>query len=201
MGGRWPRSPVEVSGDRGRLKTSKSSSESKTSTFSSSSLIVGWDGIAFSSIAHWDGNAIFGPEDNVAEYYQQQAEMLEGFNEMDELTERGSLPRMSKEVRDKLARSETLAIRISNIANMFLFAAKVYASVRTGSLAMIASTLDSLLDLLSGFILWFTAFSRKTPNPYQYPIEKRRMQPLVGENRHLPLIFKLCSKCSCFETI
>ena len=37
-----------------------------------------------------------GPEDNVAEYYQQQAEMLEGFNEMDELTERGSLHRMSK---------------------------------------------------------------------------------------------------------
>nr|POE85367.1 metal tolerance protein 5 [Quercus suber] len=91
-----------------------------------------------------------GPKDNVAEYYQQQAEMLEGFNEMDELTERGSLPRMSKEVRDKLARSETSAIRISNIASMFLFAAKVYASVRSGSLAIITSTLmDSLLDLLS----------------------------------------------------
>ncbi|XP_050250334.1 metal tolerance protein 11 [Quercus robur] len=121
---------------------------------------------------------VLGPEDNVAEYYQQQAEMLESFNEMDKLTEHGSLPRMSKEEKDKLARSETFAIRISNIANMFLFAAKVYASVRSGSLAIIASTLDSLLDLLSGFILWFTAFSMKTPNPYQYPIGKRRMQPL-----------------------
>ena len=29
-----------------------------------------------------------GPEDNVAEYYQQQVEMLEGFNEMDALAER-----------------------------------------------------------------------------------------------------------------
>jgi len=37
-----------------------------------------------------------GPEDNVAEYYQQQAEMLEGFTAMDELTEHGSLPSMSK---------------------------------------------------------------------------------------------------------
>lgn len=37
-----------------------------------------------------------GPEDNVAEYYQQQAEMLEGFNEMDELTKHGCLPKMSK---------------------------------------------------------------------------------------------------------
>ncbi|XWS66062.1 hypothetical protein CRYUN_Cryun05aG0168100 [Craigia yunnanensis] len=118
------------------------------------------------------------PEDNVAEYYQQQVEMLEGFNEMDALAERGFIPGMSKEEREKLARSETLAIRISNIANMVLFAAKVYASVRSGSLAIIASTLDSLLDLLSGFILWFTAFSMSTPNPYQYPIGKKRMQPL-----------------------
>ncbi|XVF75417.1 hypothetical protein PTKIN_Ptkin13bG0187000 [Pterospermum kingtungense] len=119
-----------------------------------------------------------GPEDNVAEYYQQQVEMLEGFNEMDALAERGFIPGMSKEEQEKLARSEALAIRISNIANMLLFAAKVYASVRSGSLAIIASTLDSLLDLLSGFILWFTAFSMSTPNPYQYPIGKKRMQPL-----------------------
>ncbi|XP_047325837.1 metal tolerance protein 11 isoform X2 [Impatiens glandulifera] len=119
-----------------------------------------------------------GPEDNVAEYYQQQVEMLEGFNEMDALAERGFVPGMSKEEKEKLARSEALAIQISNVANMILFAAKVYASIRSGSLAIVASTLDSLLDLLSGFILWFTAFSMQTPNPYQYPIGKKRMQPL-----------------------
>ncbi|KAM3404569.1 hypothetical protein ACQJBY_007583 [Aegilops geniculata] len=119
-----------------------------------------------------------GPGDVVAEYYQQQLEMLEGFNEMDTLTDHGCLPGISKEEREKIARSETLAIRLSNIANMVLFAAKVYASIRSVSLAIIASTLDSLLDLLSGFILWFTAFSMQTPNPYRYPIGKRRMQPL-----------------------
>ncbi|PHT48878.1 Metal tolerance protein 11 [Capsicum baccatum] len=121
---------------------------------------------------------VLSQEDNIAVYYQQQVEMLEGFNEMDALADRGFVPGMSKEEREKLARSETTAIRISNIANMILFAAKVYASVKSGSLAIIASTLDSLLDLLSGFILWFTAFSMQTPNPYQYPIGKKRMQPL-----------------------
>lgn len=125
-----------------------------------------------------DCYGVLGQEDNIAEYYQQQVEVLEGFTEMDALAERGFIPGMSKEERDKLAKSETFAIRISNIANMVLFAAKVYASVRSGSLAIIASTLDSLLDLLSGFILWFTAFSMQTPNPYQYPIGKKRMQPL-----------------------
>ncbi|KAM7492090.1 hypothetical protein LguiA_035011 [Lonicera macranthoides] len=121
---------------------------------------------------------VSGPEDDVAEYYQQQVQMLEGFNEMDALAERGFLPGLSKEERESLARSETFAIRISNVANMILFAAKVYASIKSGSLAIIASTLDSLLDLLSGFILWFTAFSMQTPNPYRYPIGKKRMQPL-----------------------
>ncbi|KAK4279456.1 hypothetical protein QN277_011238 [Acacia crassicarpa] len=119
-----------------------------------------------------------GPENNVAEYYQQQVEVLEGFNEMDALAERGFVPEMSKEDREHLARSETFAIRLSNIANMVLFAAKVLACVKSGSLAIMASTLDSLLDLLSGFILWFTSFSMQTPNPYQYPIGKKRMQPL-----------------------
>ncbi|XP_021739620.1 metal tolerance protein 11-like isoform X1 [Chenopodium quinoa] len=121
---------------------------------------------------------VSGPEDDIAEYYQQQVEMLEGFSEMDALAERGFVPGMSQEERESLARSETFAIRISNIANMILFIAKVYASIKSGSLAIIASTLDSLLDLLSGFILWFTAFSMSTPNPYQYPIGKKRMQPL-----------------------
>ncbi|XP_019702020.1 metal tolerance protein 5 isoform X2 [Elaeis guineensis] len=104
--------------------------------------------------------------------------MLEGFNEMDALADHGFLPGMSKEEHERVARGEKRAIHISNIANMILFAAKVYASIRSGSLAIIASTLDSLLDLLSGFILWFTALSMQTANPYQYPIGKRRMQPL-----------------------
>ncbi|KAK4753353.1 hypothetical protein SAY87_022151 [Trapa incisa] len=45
-------------------------------------------------------------------------------------------------------------------------------------MAVIASTLDSFLDLLSGFILWFTANAMRKPNHYHYPIGKRRMQPV-----------------------
>ncbi|KAI3934095.1 hypothetical protein MKW92_025587 [Papaver armeniacum] len=121
---------------------------------------------------------VLAPEDVVATYYQQQVQMLDGFTEMDALTDRDFLPGMTKEEQENLAKSENLAIRISNIANMLLFAGKVFASVQSGSLSIIASTLDSLLDLLSGFILWFTSFSMQTPNPYRYPIGKKRMQPL-----------------------
>ena len=79
----------------------------------------------------------------------------------------------------QLEKSERLAIYVSNVANLVLFVAKVYASIESKSLAIIASTLDSLLDLLSGFILWFTTHAMKTPNQFHYPIGKKRMQPVV----------------------
>lgn len=78
-----------------------------------------------------------------------------------------------------MAKSERFAINLSNIINLILFVTKVVASAESVSMAVIASTLDSLLDLLSGFILWFTAHAMKKPNKYSYPIGKRRMQPVV----------------------
>ncbi|GKV29475.1 hypothetical protein SLEP1_g38404 [Rubroshorea leprosula] len=115
----------------------------------------------------------------VSEYYKKQERLLEGFNEMETITETGSFPgSLSEDEMKKLARSEKFAIHASNIANTVLFVAKIYASVESKSMAVIASTLDSLLDLLSGFILWFTAHAMKKPNHYRYPIGKNRMQPV-----------------------
>ncbi|KAF3448787.1 hypothetical protein FNV43_RR09500 [Rhamnella rubrinervis] len=115
----------------------------------------------------------------VAEYYKKQEMLLEGFNEMETITEMGGLPdSLTDDEMKQLAKNERFAVNISNIANLVLFVAKVYASVESRSLAVIASTLDSLLDLLSGFILWFTAYAMKTPNQYHYPIGKKRMQPV-----------------------
>lgn len=51
-------------------------------------------------------------------------------------------------------------------------------TLRTGSMAIAASTLDSLLDFMAGGILWFTHISMKTINMYKYPIGKLRMQPV-----------------------
>lgn len=88
----------------------------------------------------------------------------------------------------QLAKSERMAVHISNIANLFLFMAKVYASVESRSLAVIASTMDSFLDLLSGLILWFTSHAMKNPNQYHYPIGKKRMQPVVRSSHCISLL-------------
>ncbi|URE25483.1 Metal tolerance protein [Musa troglodytarum] len=120
-----------------------------------------------------------GKHRKIAKYYKKQGNLLQGFSEMETIAELGCLAGApTQEERKDLAKSERLAINLSNIANLILFASKVLASIESKSLVVIASTLDSLLDLLSGFILWFTAYAMKKPNQYSYPIGKNRMQPV-----------------------
>ncbi|GKV29467.1 hypothetical protein SLEP1_g38393 [Rubroshorea leprosula] len=115
----------------------------------------------------------------ISEYYKKQENLLNGFTEVDKFTELGVLPGgLTEEEMKELAKSEKIAVYASNVANLVLFFAKVYASVESRSLAVIASTLDSLLDLLSGFILWFTDYAMRKPNHHRYPIGKNRMQPV-----------------------
>ncbi|XP_030962205.1 metal tolerance protein 10-like [Quercus lobata] len=115
----------------------------------------------------------------VSDYYKKQERLLEGFTEIETMTENGGMPgSLTEDEMQQLAKSERMAIYLSNIANIVLFAAKLYVSIQSRSLAVIASTLDSLLDLLSGFILWFTSHAMRNPNQYRYPIGKNRMQPV-----------------------
>ncbi|KAF2546650.1 hypothetical protein F2Q70_00020010 [Brassica cretica] len=103
----------------------------------------------------------------VSECHKKQERLLEGFNEMESIHETSfASGTPTEEEMKKLAKSERLAVHISNATNLVLFIAKVYASMESRSMAVIASTLDSLLDLLSGFILWFTANAMRKPNHY-----------------------------------
>lgn len=65
-----------------------------------------------------------------------------------------------------------------NSSNNCMWGMQIYATVMSGSLAIAASTLDSLLDLMAGGILWFTHLSMKNINIYKYPIGKLRVQPV-----------------------
>ncbi|KAM3346206.1 hypothetical protein ACQJBY_020637 [Aegilops geniculata] len=125
--------------------------------------------------------SLHGKQRKIAKYYEKQESLLKDFSEMESMNELGCLDQNSAPTEEELrqlAKGEKLAINLSNIINLVLFVGKVVASVETRSMAVIASTLDSLLDLLSGFILWFTAHAMKKPNKYSYPIGKRRMQPV-----------------------
>ncbi|CAI9106810.1 OLC1v1006036C1 [Oldenlandia corymbosa var. corymbosa] len=108
------------------------------------------------------------------EYYERQFSTLKSFEEVDAIMETDSLDEEDLEEQAKQERAMT----ISNYANVFLLALKIFATVESGSLAIAASTLDSLLDLMAGGILWLTHLSMKSINIYKYPIGKLRVQPV-----------------------
>ncbi|GLU19506.1 hypothetical protein SLE2022_357540 [Rubroshorea leprosula] len=111
------------------------------------------------------------------EYYEKQFATLKSFEEVDALNA-SSGDVVDENEQDKEQIQQERAMKISNYANIILLILKIYATIRSGSIAIAASTLDSLLDLMAGGILWFTHLSMKNVNIYKYPIGKLRVQPV-----------------------
>jgi hypothetical protein len=110
----------------------------------------------------------------LSSYYSEQLEFLEGLREVDAL-----LSREGQDADDvKPEKNVNLAINLSNAANLILLASKIPLCIITGSLAILASVLDSLLDLAVGLLLFFARRAVQNENKYEYPIGKARMQPL-----------------------
>ncbi|XP_074555692.1 metal tolerance protein 4-like [Curcuma longa] len=108
------------------------------------------------------------------EYYEKQFATLRSFEEVDSL----HTNTIDEEQELEEQANSEFAMKISNYANIALLALKIYATIRSGSIAIAAPTLDSLLDLMAGGILWFTHLSMKNINIYKYPIGKLRVQPV-----------------------
>ncbi|KAF3653839.1 Metal tolerance protein 3 [Capsicum annuum] len=108
------------------------------------------------------------------DYYEKQFETLKSFEEVDSIVASDFIDDEGLEEQNQDER----AMQISNYANVLLLAFKIFATVKSGSLAIAASTLDSLLDLMAGGILWLSHLSMKNINIYKYPIGKLRVQPV-----------------------
>lgn len=76
------------------------------------------------------------------------------------------------------ARQVRWALHGSLALNVALLVAKVFAVVTSGSMSVIASAADSLLDLVSGGVMTLTQRAMSRADPYRYPQGKARMEPL-----------------------
>lgn len=61
--------------------------------------------------------------------------------------------------------------------NFSLTIAKAVASYLSGSLAIISSLVDSLVDITSGLVIWLTSRAISHPDPYRYPVGRTRLEP------------------------
>lgn len=86
----------------------------------------------------------------------------------------------------KKARSSTLihwAINLSMLANIVLFATKVALAYVSNSISILASAFETLLDLLSNAIIWYTIRVIKHQDYYGYPIGKVRKKKMNNDER------------------
>ncbi|KAL8919641.1 MAG: hypothetical protein Q9208_006673 [Pyrenodesmia sp. 3 TL-2023] len=91
------------------------------------------------------------------------------------------LPEDEREKRRKAERNAKWAININVIANIFLLAAKCIAAGYSSSLSLIASLVDSALDLLCTVIVWTTnklVGWRIKRLRKKFPVGRRRLEPL-----------------------
>lgn len=65
-----------------------------------------------------------------------------------------------------------LAINLSFIANLALFATKVFLALFSGSMAILASAFESFLDIVSNAIIFFTIRIIRRKDYYTYPVGK-----------------------------
>ncbi|KAF1942069.1 hypothetical protein EJ02DRAFT_376395 [Clathrospora elynae] len=91
------------------------------------------------------------------------------------------LPEEEREKRRKSAKHVKWAININVIVNILLLAAKGVAALWSNSLSLIASLVDSALDLLCTIIVWTTnklvGWHLKSLKK-KFPIGRRRLEPL-----------------------
>jgi cation diffusion facilitator family transporter len=91
------------------------------------------------------------------------------------------LPQEERIKRAKAAKKAKWAININVIANILLLAGKIFAVFTTGSLSLVASLVDSALDLLCTLIVWTTnqlVSWRLSALQRRFPVGRRRLEPL-----------------------
>eukprot|EP00743_Colponemidia_sp_Colp-15_P008285 GILK01008993.1.p1 GENE.GILK01008993.1~~GILK01008993.1.p1 ORF type:complete len:407 (+),score=74.12 GILK01008993.1:47-1222(+) len=70
------------------------------------------------------------------------------------------------------------AVNISFVANIVLFCTNLFVAIRSGSMPMIAASVDSFMDFLSGSIVFVTHAIIRRSDPESYPVGKTRLEPV-----------------------
>jgi divalent metal cation (Fe/Co/Zn/Cd) transporter len=79
---------------------------------------------------------------------------------------------------DEASSAAQRAIKFSFIANVIVVTCKVIAAISSGSIAAIASAIDSVLDIVSASVLYFTERAMRNVDTFKFPAGKTRLEPL-----------------------
>ncbi|MES1920248.1 hypothetical protein MHBO_001939 [Bonamia ostreae] len=106
--------------------------------------------------------------------------LLEKISDNNVFSKSGFTPQKPGKQKQSLSLQTRTAIVLSFFVNILLLLFKGLASFWSGSYSVIASTIDSLLDIVSGSILFAVEMcsARRSSDWYKYPQGKSRLEPL-----------------------
>lgn len=141
-------------------------------------------------VGHKSAAEIAAASPAAAQFYREQNELLEAFRAAVEchpnlseddnsflaaLSHSDIRPQRDDEADEIVVRRAVVA---SNIANVFLLFAQIFAFSSSGSLAVLACFLDAVLDFVSGLLIFFTWSLRKKRDKHRYPVGRERLDSL-----------------------
>ncbi len=88
------------------------------------------------------------------------------------------IARRETEQAEHLSAKVRWAVHASLCANVLLSIASAYAAIRSGSLAVLASLVDTLLDLISQVVLSVAEHCMRKPSDEHYPAGRSRIEPV-----------------------
>ena len=112
----------------------------------------------------------------IRSYYKAQNEIIATFEdiqmEVDDAVENSN-------IQQHLLKRSSILAKVTFIVNLSLLIAKVIAVVESGSISVISSLVDSVMDLTSGIIIWWSTKAMKNRNRYEYPQGKTKLEPIA----------------------
>ena len=124
-------------------------------------------------------NALIYPESRYSSSKQHVRSFYDSQNEFISSLKKLVTLQASEEEEQKPSTAAYLAIQISLGLTFVLLGLKLFTAIYSGSIAVVASAVDSGLDVLSQGTLLFTARLMKKYDPYNYPAGKNRMEPVA----------------------
>jgi len=128
----------------------------------------------------------------VKKYYKKQQQLID---DLEEATQPAYFTKYMQDEEKHKTRVK-IAVWLSFCVNILLFFVKIGVLVLSKSISVLASVIDSALDILSGLTIFLTYYITKSKsNFYKYPAGKSRVEP-VGI-----IVFAACMFTATFQVV
>ncbi|XP_022254936.1 metal tolerance protein 7-like isoform X2 [Limulus polyphemus] len=111
-------------------------------------------------------------------YYKIQNDLISSYEELHIQSSRTNLSNNHDADFSKQRRNDMIISKLSFLCNLALLIAKTTTAVFSGSLAVISSVVDSVMDLAAGILLWWSNRATKNKDIYRYPQGRTKLVPV-----------------------